>query len=170
MSVKMVESKRIYTGNLLKLNADRVLLSNGRKSYRECVNHPGAVSILPVLEDKSIIMVRQFRYAVSDYLLEIPAGIIEKGEKPEETAIRELKEETGYSADNVEELMWFYPSPGYTNERIYIYRIQCSKPQERKPEGGIEIVRISEDEIDSLIESGRIRDGKSVIALMLHSR
>lgn len=163
---KTVEKKRIYTGTLLKLNADRVILSGGRTSFREYVSHPGAAAAIPFLSDDEIILIKQYRYAISDDLLEIPAGIIEKGENPEETIVRELIEETGYKAKTIQSLGWFYPSVGYTNEKIYLFRASDLQLTENKHDEEIELEKVSFKEAISMIENGKITDGKTIIAIL----
>ncbi len=163
---KTAEEKRIYTGNLLKLNADRVILTSGRKSLREFVSHPGAAAALPFISEETIILVRQFRYPISIDLLEIPAGVIERGESPQETITRELKEEIGYEANLIEPIGWFYPSPGYTNEKIHLFKASDLKLVREDKEEGIETLEVSFKEALSMIEGRKIIDGKTIIALL----
>lgn len=163
---KTVEEKRIYTGRLLNLNADRVSLPSGRKTFREWVHHPGAAAAIPFILEDRIILIRQFRYPVSSDLLEIPAGTIEEGESPEENIARELKEEIGYEARELREIVSFYPSPGYTDERIYLFKASNLVPVDVEREEGIEIIEVSLKEALSMIKKGKIRDGKSIIALL----
>ncbi|MCK4420338.1 NUDIX hydrolase [candidate division WOR-3 bacterium] len=163
---KTVEEKRIYTGRLLNLNADRVSLPSGRKTFREWVHHPGAAAAIPFISEDRIILIRQFRYPVSSDLLEIPAGTIEEGESPEENIARELKEEIGYEARELREIVSFYPSPGYTDERIYLFKASNLVPVDVEREEGIEIIEVSLKEALSMIKKGKIRDGKSIIALL----
>jgi len=167
---KTAEEKRIYTGNLLKLNADRVILTSGRKSLREFVSHPGAAAALPFISEETIILVRQYRYPISRDLLEIPAGVIEKGESPQETITRELKEEIGYEANLIEPIGWFYPSPGYTNEKIHLFKVSDLKLVREEKEEGIEALEVSYKEALSMIEGGKIIDGKTIIALLTCNR
>ena len=163
---KTVEEKRIYTGRLLNLNADRVSLPSGRKTFREWVHHPGAAAAIPFISEDRIILIRQFRYPVSSDLLEIPAGTIEEGESPEENIARELKEEIGYEARELREIVSFYPSPGYTDERIHLFKASNLVPVDVEREEGIEIIEVSLKEALSMIKKGKIRDGKSIIALL----
>jgi ADP-ribose pyrophosphatase len=168
MKEKPLEEKRIFTGNLLNLNADRVLLENGIKTFREYVSHPGAVAALPFLTDEDIILVKQYRYPTDEYLLEIPAGTIKKGETPEQTIIRELQEEINYKPGKLENLGWVYLSPGYSNEKIHLFKAidlkECSLQSEE--EENIEIVKMKIEEVVSKINSGEIKDGKTVIAVL----
>jgi ADP-ribose pyrophosphatase len=163
---KTLEKKRIYTGTLLKLNADRVSLSGGKTSFREYVSHQGAAAAIPFVSDDEIILIKQYRYAISDNLLEIPAGIIEKGENPEETIKRELIEETGYKANIVQYLGWFYPSVGYTDEKIYLFKAGELQLTDNKRDEEIELEKVSFKKAISMIEDGKITDGKTIIAIL----
>ena len=170
MKEKTFEEKRIFSGNLLKLNADRVILTNGIKTFREYVSHPGAVAALPLLNSSEIILVKQYRYSVGDFLLEIPAGTIEKDETPEDCITRELQEEIGYKPRNLENLSWFYLTPGYSNEKIHLFEATDLEKAEKKSEEdeNIEVVIMKIEEALSKIHSGEIKDGKTVIAILSH--
>ncbi len=170
MKERTFEEKRIFSGNLLKLNADRVILTNGIKTYREYVSHPGAVAALPILNSTEIILVKQYRYSVADFLLEIPAGTIEKGETPEQSITRELQEEINYKPGKLENLGWVYLTPGYSNEKIHLFKATDLKIRSKKAEEdeNIEVVKIKIDEALSKIHSGEIKDGKTVIAILSH--
>ena len=116
-----IEGKIVYSGDLLEVHRDKVLLPNGKKSYREWVNHPGAVCCIPILPNGDIVMVRQYRHSVSNEVLELPAGKIDKGERPEDCAHRELEEETGYKANSLQLLTKFYPAIGFANEEMWLF-------------------------------------------------
>lgn len=163
---KQIEKKRIYTGTLLKLNADRVSLSGGKTSFREYVSHPGAAAAIPFVSDDEIILIKQYRYAISGDSLEIPAGIIERGENPEETISRELIEETGYKANIIQSLGWFYPSVGYTDEKIYLFKASDLQLTKNKHDEEIELEKVSFKKAISMIENGKITDGKTIIAIL----
>src|SRR5690554_4052188 len=111
---KTMKSDKLYEGKLLNLRVDTVELPDKKYSKREVVEHPGGVGIVPITEDNCIILVKQYRKAIEKFLLEIPAGKLELNEEPRETALRELKEETGYEANKLEYLLDFYTSPGFT--------------------------------------------------------
>jgi ADP-ribose pyrophosphatase len=170
MKENTFEEKRIFSGNLLNLNADRVILTNGIKTFREYVSHPGAVAALPFLNSSEIILVKQYRYSVGEFLLEIPAGTIEKGETPEDCITRELQEEINYKPGKLEKLGWVYLSPGYSNEKIHLFKAKdleaCSKKAEE--DENIEIVKIKLKDAIFKIHSGEIKDGKTVIAILSH--
>lgn len=164
------EEKRIFSGNLLNLNADRVILTNGIKTYREYVSHPGAVAALPFLNSSEIILVKQYRYSVGEFLLEIPAGTMEKGETPEDCITRELQEEISYIPGKLENLGWIYLTPGYSNEKIHLFKATDLKVGGEKAEEdeNIEVVKIKLEEALSKIDSGEIKDGKTIIAILSH--
>ncbi len=170
MTEQKIDGTRPYDGRIISIRVDRVRLENGRESTREVVEHPGAVAILPVLEDGSMLLVRQFRYAVGRELLEAPAGTREPGEPAEETALRELEEETGKRAGRIELLTRFYISPGWCNEQIVIYRAHDLVASETRFDDDevIDIVQVRPEEVPALVASGEIADAKTIVALMHH--
>ena len=119
---KQVSSERVFSGRVINVRCDMVELVNGRHVSREVVEHPGGVAIVPLAENGDVLMVRQYRYCVSDALLEIPAGKLEAGEDPFECAVRELSEETGCRAERIVPLGAMYTSPGFSQETLHIYR------------------------------------------------
>jgi ADP-ribose pyrophosphatase len=168
MEEKTIEEKRIFSGKIINLNADRVVLENGLKTFREFVTHPGAVAALPFLTKTEILLVRQYRYATGKHLLEIPAGTIENNETPEETLIRELQEEINYKPKDIKKLGSVYLTPGYSSEEIHLFAVteleSCSLKAEEDEK--IEIVKMNIKEAISKINSGEIKDGKTIIAIL----
>ena len=124
---KTIQTDKIYKGKLLDLRKDKVLLPNKKVGYREWINHPGAACCLPVLTGNKIILIKQYRYAVKEESIEIPAGKLDLNEDPKECAYRELKEETGYKAKELTLLTSIYPAIGFANEIIWIYLAQNLK-------------------------------------------
>ena len=120
---KKLDSQLIYDGKIIKLYKDSVLCDNGNKATREVVRHNGGVGILAIVDNK-ILLVKQFRYPNAITTLEIPAGKLELNENPKECALRELEEETGYSAKDAIKISKFLPTPGYSDEWLYIYQAQ----------------------------------------------
>lgn len=123
-----VSTEDVFDGTLLKLRVDTVTLPSGKEGTREMIEHPGSVVIVPVTTDGKVLFVRQFRYSIGDYLLELPAGLIDPGEDPEESAKRELLEEVSYEAGTIRELCKVYISPGYTKEMTIIYLAEDCVP------------------------------------------
>ncbi len=119
-----IERKTGYMGKFINMFIDKVRLPNQHIIELEFIDHPGASAVVPVDNDGNIIMVRQFRYAASGFILEIPAGKIDAGEAPEICAARELQEETGYRSDHLEPLGFIWTTPGFTNEKIWLYLAQ----------------------------------------------
>src|SRR5690625_1690558 len=175
---KTIQTEEIYNGKVVKLRVDEVTLPNGQTSKRELLTHQGAAAIIPVTQDHKIIFVRQYRKAVEKMLIEIPAGLIDEGEKPEETAIRELEEETGYTTDNLIFVTSFYPTPGYTDELIYIYFTKelemLSEAKQNDEDELVELVELSLSEAKQYMrsEERRVGDGwrKWVVGLSRNVR
>jgi ADP-ribose pyrophosphatase len=161
-----VRSEIAFHGNLIEVRCDTVRLPSGKTTTREIVVHPDVVAILPVLDDGRIVMVRQYRKATERTLLEVPAGGIDGDETPEEAARREMIEETGYRIGSLELLYTFYVSPGYTTEKMYLYRAAKLQPGEPTEETDqIEVVTVSPEEAQARIGTGEIADAKSILAV-----
>ncbi len=167
-----LESCRIYEGRILNLRVDTVRLLSGGTALREIVEHRGAVAIVPVLEDGRVVLVRQFRYAIAQVSLEIPAGTLEPGEDPLICARRELEEETGYQAARWEQLGTIWPTPGYSTEEIILFIARDLTPGPARPEfdEALSVVIMSWSEIWEAIEGGHLRDAKSIVALTWAAR
>ncbi len=166
---KTLKTERIYEGKVINLRVDTVELPDKKYSKREIVEHPGAVGIIGVNNDGKVILVRQYRKAVDDFLLEIPAGKMEPREDPLECAKREFKEETGYSASSFYALSHCYTSPGFSNEKIYLFKAEnlfkgVAEPDEDEY---IELVEIPFDQALEKIDKGEIRDSKTIIAILM---
>ncbi|MDD7035772.1 MAG: NUDIX hydrolase [Firmicutes bacterium] len=166
---KKISSERIYEGKILNVRRDLVTTVNGR-AYREVIEHGGAVAMVALTDDNKVVMVRQYRYACGRAVLEIPAGKIDSGEKdPLAVAVRELKEETGYTADEVVHLGDCNPSCGYSEEVIHLYLMRGLTPGEQDPDEdeALEVVEIPFDEIYRDAEQGRLTDAKTMAALLM---
>ena len=164
MEERTLESQQIYEGRIVGLRVDNVVLPGGRETTREVVAHPDCVAIVAIDNQDNAILVRQFRHAVERELLEIPAGCIEPGEEALQSAIRELEEETGYTAARMERLGGFYSSPGYSTEFLHLFlatglELGPCQPQEDEI---IEVVSIPLAKIPALIVSGAVCDAKSI--------
>lgn len=168
MSEELIRRRRIYEGRVVNLRVDRVRLPSGRETEREIVEHGGAVGVVAVDEHGDVLLVRQYRSALGRALLEIPAGTLGEGESARACALRELKEETGYSADRAEELYAFYSSPGFSNERIWLFLATGLKagPQDPETDEIIEVVKLALTTAVEMVEAGEICDGKSILGLL----
>ncbi|MFA5576046.1 MAG: NUDIX hydrolase [Tissierellaceae bacterium] len=164
---KTMKSDKLYEGKILNLRVDTVELPDKKYSKREIIEHPGGVGIIPIADDNSIILVRQYRKAVEKFLLEIPAGKLELNEEPRVTAIRELKEETGYTTNKMDYILEFHTSPGYTNEKIYLFLATDLVKGEAMPDNGefIEVESFSIDTLVRMIDRGEIIDSKTIIGI-----
>lgn len=167
---KTIKTEEIYDGKVVKLQVDDVELPNGKTSKRELIKHPGAVAIIPITSDNKIVFVEQYRKPLEKALVEIPAGKLEPGEKPEVTAIRELEEETGYTTDHLEFVTSFYTSPGFADELMYIYITDKLEPLKEEITGDadefVEILELTLDEAKHYVGDGRIHDAKTNYALL----
>jgi len=167
---RTLSSKTLYEGRHFSFKTDEVELSNGRRTIRDIVVHPGAVAVIPVLPDGRIVLVRQYRYAVKTDLLELPAGTLEKGEKPLDCALRELREETGYEANSMERLMICYVAPGYSSELIHFYVASGL----RKTKSGMEldeeitVERIEFEQVLNMIKENTIVDAKTAAGMLTY--
>lgn len=157
-----------FRGNLVKVRVDTVALPNGETAQREIVEHPGAVAVIPMTEDGKIVLVRQFRYPINRITLELPAGKLELGEQPDATCMRELAEETGLKAAQLEKLTEFVVAPGYTTERITLYKATGLTPTTatRDEDEFVETVEVTFDEALAMVRDGRIFDAKTIIGLL----
>lgn len=157
-----------FRGTLVKVRVDTVALPNGETAQREIVEHPGAVAVIPMTTEGKIVLVRQFRYPINRITLELPAGKLELGEQPEATCLRELAEETGLTAERLEKLTEFVVAPGYTTERITLYKATDLKPMRAAHDEDefIETVELTYDEALAMVRDGRIFDAKTIIGLL----
>jgi len=166
--VRVLESKEIYSGGVIKLKVDNIIEPGGVKAVREVVQHVGSVVVLPHSSDGRIVLVRQYRYAVRQFLWELTAGGLEPGERPLAAARRELLEETGYRARKCRLLFDFFPSPGILTERMFLVEATGLTQSEASPDPDerIEVGHFSLIQLGKMIRSKEIRDGKTLIGLM----
>jgi len=169
MKERTLESQRVYEGRRINLRLDTVELSSGRQTTREVVEHPDCVAIVAIDSADNVILVRQFRSPAGKVLLEIPAGSIEPGEEPLESAVRELEEETGYTARKLERICGFYSSPGYSTEFLHVFLATDLEPGPKRPQENeiIDAVPIPLGQIPGLIASGEVCDAKSIAGLLV---
>lgn len=169
---ELIASHSLYTGRVVNLRVDTVRLSNGHTTVREVVEHRGAVAIVALGDDDAIVMVRQYRRAVEETLLEIPAGTLEPGEAIEQCAHRELEEETGYTANRMELLITQYLAPGYSQEVLHVFLATELRPSHQHTEDDeyVEVVRVPLDEVAPMISDGRIKDAKTIAGTLMALR
>ncbi len=163
---KTVKKNYIYQGKILTLRKDDALLPDGSPCIREIIEHSGGACAL-YIENGEILFVKQYRYAYGESVLELPAGKLNEGEDPAVAVLRELEEETGIKAKKAELLFVVYPTPGYTNEKIYIYRaFDGERVQAHTDEGEfVDAVWIKADKVKQMLNTGEIKDAKTIIAL-----
>jgi ADP-ribose pyrophosphatase len=171
--MSLLASKRVYTGRIVSLDVDTVRFPNGTVGELEMLRHPGASAVLPFLDDPKsddprILLIRQFRHATGDYLWEIPAGRRDAGESPEATAMRELREETGYTCTTLHKLTWIWTTPGFTDEVIHLFRASDLTPGATAHEDDeildLHILKLSEAR--EMIRAGTIIDAKTLVAIL----
>lgn len=164
-----ISSEKIFDGRVIKVQVDQVKLPNGAVHSREMVKHPGAVGIIALTEEGKLILVDQFRKPCECGLLEIPAGKLEKDEPPIITAGRELEEETGLRAENLELIYTFYTAPGFCDELFYLYlAIGISKienPAAADEDEFVDVIEVTLEEAEEFIKDGKIRDAKTIMAV-----
>lgn len=168
-----LDSEKVYDGVLLHVRKDKVRLPNESIAYREWVKHPGASAVLPILPDGKLIFVRQYRYPVGEVTLEIPAGKLDSpDEDPLDCAVRELSEETGYSAEHIDKLATIATTVGFSDEKIHIYAANGMTRGKSHPDDDefINTVLISMNDALDMIGDGRIYDAKSVVAVLMAAR
>lgn len=167
-----LSSTHIFTGKLLDIWSDEVRLPNGKTSVREYIRHPGAVVMIPVLPDRRIALIRQFRYPVGQVEIELPAGKIDPGESLEETVQRELQEETGYRTGKITRLTEIHPCIGYSDERMWVYLAEELEAAEVKTDDDefIEMMPTPLEQATQMVWNGEITDVKTIIGLLWAQR
>lgn len=165
---EILESKEVFGGRVFDVTVDTI--REGDQTYqREVVHHPGSAVIVPIFPDGTIALVRQYRHPAVRYLLEVPAGTLRRGEVPEEGAARELEEELGVVAGRLEKLSEFFVSPGFCEEKMWVYlATELTETQQQLEEDEIlDVVRLPFPQVLSMITSGEIEDAKTIIGVML---
>jgi ADP-ribose diphosphatase len=166
--VRVLSSKTLYNGRVIRLKLDRVIEPGGVEVTREIVEHHGSVVVIPRLPNGRIVLVRQFRYATKKHLWELVAGSMEDGESVIRAARRELEEETGYRAGSLKRLFSFYPSPGILTEQMHLveaWDLTLAKANLEDDER-IEVAEFSKIKIDKLLREKKITDGKTLVGLL----
>lgn len=165
---QILDSKEIFRGRVFDVTVDTI--REGDKTYkREIVHHPGSAVIVPVFDDGTVALVRQYRHPAVRYLLEAPAGTLRRGEAPEDGAARELEEELGVVAGRLEKLSEFFVSPGFCEEKMWVYlATQLTETEQRLDDDEfLEVVRFPFSQALKMITTGEIEDAKTIIGIML---
>ena len=160
-------TRNIYTGKVVTLNIDTVTLPNGATIDLETIRHPGAAAVVPVKDDGTVVLIRQFRHAAGGFIYEIPAGKLQPGEDPLHCASRELEEEVGYRASSFELLTSIFTAPGFADEVIHVYKATglTTGRQQLDPDEVLDIIEMPLAEAVNKIEDGTIRDAKTIVGL-----
>jgi ADP-ribose pyrophosphatase len=171
-TAKILKSEVVYRGRVFGVRRDEVLEPSGVHATREVITHPGSVVVLPVLPDKRIVLIRQYRHATRQYLWELVAGRIDNGESPKKAAARELIEETGYRAKKFTIFLDIFPTPGFLEERMYILLAEGLTPGQAQPEEDekIESRAYTRKELENMIHRGRIIDAKTIAGVLYYSK
>ncbi|MDK8275991.1 MAG: NUDIX hydrolase [Peptoniphilus duerdenii] len=168
---RTIKSEKVYSGKILSVKLSTVELPDQKYSKREIVLHDNAVAVVAIQDDK-ILLVKQYRISVDKIIYEVPAGMIEHDENPKDAALRELEEETGYRAKNIEYLTEFYSTPGFCTEKLSIfYAKDLEFVGQNLDEGeNLEVVEMPLEEAMSMIESGEIMDGKTISSILFYDK
>lgn len=166
---RTIKSEKAFDGKILSVRVDTVEQIGQRYSKREIVEHIGGVGIVAVTDNDEVILVKQFRKAVEKFLYELPAGMLEPDEAPIKAATRELKEETGYSAREIDFVTEFYSSPGFCTEKIHLFYARGLEEGEQNLDEfeDLEVIKVSCDEALRMIKLGEIVDAKTIIGLSM---
>ena len=169
---KTIKTKTAHKGTFLILNSDKVLLPNGNTSTREWIKHPGAVCCVPILPNGKIVLIRQYRYAVKEEMIEIPAGKLDQNEIPEQCALRELEEEIGYKADKLTFLTNIHPAIGFTDEKMWLYLAEnlVKTKQSLDADEFLSLFPIKLNKAVDMVWSGQITDVKTIIGILWAQR
>ncbi len=169
MSVKINSSQTVFHVGRFRLDTENVTLDNGVDTTLHVLRHPGAVAIIPFLDEATIILIRQYRHALGGYIWEIPAGTVDAGEKPLDCAGRELIEETGFRGKTFCPMGNIFLAPGYSDERLHLFLAYDLIPdvQNLEPDEVLEVKQISFADALAMIDNGDIRDAKTITGLLL---
>ena len=164
-----IETTRHFDGRIFSIRVDTVELPSGRRTIREIAEHSDAVCMVPVDDDGNVLLVRQYRKPAESSILEVPAGGVEAGEVSEDTVIRELQEEVGYTAARITHLASFWVAPGWATERMHAYLATGLTPSKLSADDdeNIQVVRVPFADAVAMIQTGEIQDGKTIASLLL---
>jgi ADP-ribose pyrophosphatase len=169
MKFETVDSQTVHKGKVFNLRLDQVRMPDGKQARFDIIDHPPAVTLVPVDTDNTILFIRQYRHAIGGEILELPAGVVEAGEPAELCARREIREETGMSASEILNIGEFYQVPGYSTEYMYVYLAKDLKPDPLPGDEDeyISVERIPVDKAYQMAQNGEIVDAKTLAALLL---
>lgn len=167
-----LSTKQVYHGSFLDVRKDEVELPNGKTSKREWINHPGAACIIPILPNGKIALIKQYRYPIQEEMIELPAGKLDLGEKPEACAKRELEEEIGYSAGKLTFVCNIHPAIGFASEKMWIYLAEdlAKTTENTDHDEFLELMPTKLDDAIKMIWDGQITDVKTIIGLLWADR
>ncbi|MCP3981730.1 MAG: NUDIX hydrolase [bacterium] len=165
---KLLGSRSIFDGRVVRLFVDEIQLPNGSRCELEVIRHCGASAVVPVDDEGNVLLVRQYRHATSGWILEVPAGKLDDGELPDACARREVEEETGYRPGKLVSMGWIWTTPGFTDEKIWLYAATDLEPTQQQlgEDEVLEVERHPREHAVELALSGEISDAKSVCALL----
>jgi len=168
LAEKRISTEHVFDGRLLQVYVDDVRLPDGTTSTRDWIKHPGASAVVPVFEDGSIMLLKQFRYPAGKIFIEVPAGKLDANEPPVNTAKRELQEETGIECEFIESTGSFFPAIGYADEEIHVFVAWGLNVSEKNSDDDEFVInyRVHFSEALNMIETGEIDDGKTICALI----
>jgi ADP-ribose pyrophosphatase len=171
-TAQILSSTTIYEGPVFGLRRDEVIEPSGVRAMREVITHPGSVVVLPVLPDKKILLIQQYRHATRQYLWELVAGRMDAGETPKVAAARELIEETGYRAKRLRVFLEMFPTPGFLEEKMFLLLAEGLTAGEAEPEEDEKIFSraYKRKELEEMIRTGKLRDAKSIAGLLYYFR
>ncbi len=169
---QVLSSQTIYAGKVFGIRRDEVIEPSGVRTTREMITHPGSVVVLPVLPDGKVLLIQQYRHAAKQYLWELVAGRIDEGETAREAAERELKEETGYGAKNLEMLLEFFPTPGFLEEEMFLFLAEGLTPGKASPEDDEKIIARAYDhkQLEGMLQKKKLRDAKTIAGILYYLR
>ena len=170
MNFKIDKSEIIYKGKVFDLQVDEISYDSGNKGIREIALHDGGAVVLPLKDDRKIVMIRQFRYPFNKFMIELPAGKLDKGEDPFNCASRELEEETGYKSNNIIRLGSICTTPGFCSEVLNLYLAKdlvAGEHNRHEGETGMEVLEFPVEDVEKKIKQGEITDAKTICAMYL---